>query len=222
MECIVPFPVEGVPGEVDRRHLGGIGLLAGLISRLVALGLHSKSRVRRGGRDECDHHFVADQGLASPILGDVAEEPMLDLVPFAGGWGKMTHGDFQSELAAQLRQTPFPQMTPRAVAASAVGGNEQPRRARVAAMTHFAPPATNTLHGKFGGVMIAADTDPAFVALEIVDPIRDGFAEFLVDEIIDFDFLGLAFGAPLLAAVFIPSHEFFLLRIDTITGCSPC
>src|SRR5258708_6544305 len=215
MECIVPFPVEGMPGEVDRSHLGGIGLLAGLIRRLVALGLHFQPRVRRGGGDECDHHFVADQGLASPILGDVAEKPMLDLVPFTGGWGKMTYGDLQSELATQLRQTPFPQMTPSAVAAPAVGGNEQPRRAWVAATTHFAPPATNTLHGKFGGVMIAADTDPAFVAPEIVDPIRDGFAQFLVDEIIDFDFLGLPFGAPPLAAVFIHSHEFLLLRIDT-------
>ena len=85
VECVVPLTVEGVPGEVDRRHLGGIGLLAGLIGGLVALGLHFQPRVRRGGSDECDHHFVTDQGLASPVLGDVAEEPMLDLVPFTGG-----------------------------------------------------------------------------------------------------------------------------------------
>ena len=108
MECIIPLTVEGVAGEVDGRHLGGIGFFTRLVGGFVALGFHFQSSVRGGSGDQFHDHFVTDQRLASPILRDVAEKPMLDLVPFAGGWGKMTHADFQSEFAAQLRQTPFP------------------------------------------------------------------------------------------------------------------
>ena len=55
---------------------------------------------------------MAYQGLASPVLGDVAEEPVLDFVPFAGGGRKMTHADLKPDFPTQFREAPLPQPTP--------------------------------------------------------------------------------------------------------------
>src|SRR5258708_27311049 len=139
---------------------------------------------------------------------------MLDLVPLAGRWGEMTNADFQAEFAAQLCQTPFPEVATSAIAAAAISRDEEPRGLRVLRAAHFAPPATDTLHGKFGGVMIAADTHPTLVAPKVVNAIRDGFTQLLIDEIIDFDFFGLPFGTPFPATIFVSSHELLFLRVD--------
>ena len=49
------------------------------------------------------------------------------------------------------------------------------------------------------------------VSMEIVDAVRDGFAQFLIDEIIDFDCFGLPLGPPFPAAVFVSSHQLLFL-----------
>jgi hypothetical protein len=42
---------------------------------------HRQTCIARGGNYQFDHRFPADQGLAASVLSDVAERPMLDLVP---------------------------------------------------------------------------------------------------------------------------------------------
>ena len=84
-----------------------------------------QASLSRGGGDKLDDDFMTDQRLAAPILGDVTEEPMLDLVPLARRRRKMTDADLQAGFLAQLRQAPLPKMAARAVAAAAVGRDEQ-------------------------------------------------------------------------------------------------
>jgi hypothetical protein len=49
--------------------------------------------------------------------------------------------------------------------------------------------------------MIDAHADPPLVVTEVVHAIRDGLAEFEFKEVMAFDFLGLALGLPLAAAI---------------------
>ena len=50
---------------------------------------------------------------------------MLDLVPFAGARREMADGDGQTRFVGQLLQFQLPEPQPRAVAAAAVGRDEQ-------------------------------------------------------------------------------------------------
>ena len=47
---------------------------------------------------------MADEWFASPVLGDVAEESVLDLVPFAGARREVAHGDTQPRLISEVLQ----------------------------------------------------------------------------------------------------------------------
>ena len=60
-------------------------------------------------RDQIHHDFMADERPAAPVLGDVAEHPMLDLVPFAGPRRKVAHGDAQPGVVGEPLQRYLPQ-----------------------------------------------------------------------------------------------------------------
>src|SRR6266699_2150192 len=51
------------------------------------------------------------------------------------------------------------QAWPASVAASAVSADEQPARSAVVAFSVQSPPAANTFHGEFGGVMRYSNVD---------------------------------------------------------------
>jgi hypothetical protein len=50
----------------------------------VEPALDGEARTGRRCGDELDDDLMADEGLATPILGDEGKQAMLDLVPFAG------------------------------------------------------------------------------------------------------------------------------------------
>ncbi len=81
---IVPFSVESITIDVDRTHLR-VGDPDGLgITILVEVALHIKPAGRRRGSNELDDDLVADERLATPVLCDECEKPVLYAVPFAG------------------------------------------------------------------------------------------------------------------------------------------
>jgi hypothetical protein len=51
--------------------------------------LDHETGIRGGIANQFDDDFVVDQRQAAPILRNVAEHPMFDLVPFAGARRKM-------------------------------------------------------------------------------------------------------------------------------------
>jgi hypothetical protein len=58
--------------------------------------------------DEIDDDLVADQWLATPVLTDVGEQAMFNLVPFAGARREVTDRDLESCFVGELLQFPFP------------------------------------------------------------------------------------------------------------------
>src|ERR1700716_549041 len=79
-----------------------------------------------GRRDQLDNHPIADEGLGTPVLTDEGEKAVLDFVPLAGAGRQVADHDVEAEFVGQLLQFAFPQPDPRAVAAAAIGGGQQP------------------------------------------------------------------------------------------------
>ena len=80
---------------------------------------------------------------------------------------------------------------------------------------HLLPPASNRLHGEGRGVVIDADAHPAFVAVQIVDAVRNGLAarRRLDQEVVDAHPLGRLRRAPRAAGVLEVPDQFLLLRV---------
>ena len=108
-------PGEVFIGDLDR----------GVIAMGVKRRFHDEARARGGRRNQADDGLMTDQGLAAPVLGDEAKEPMLDLVPFTRAWRKVTDRQRQPHLVGQPLEGPLPETRPMSVAAAAIGRDQQ-------------------------------------------------------------------------------------------------
>ena len=81
MDGVVPFRMERVAADVESFHFGVGDLDALLIGPLIECALYLEPGF--GGRrgDQLDHCGAADEWLGAPVLRDVAEQAVLDLVP---------------------------------------------------------------------------------------------------------------------------------------------
>ena len=80
------------------------------------------------------------QGAAAPVHRDVAEQPVLDFVPFAGAGRQVADVDGEAGLGGESGQFGLPLSGAVAVGAAAVGADQQSVRARVAALADAGPP----------------------------------------------------------------------------------
>ena len=94
--------------------------------------MHVEPCLRCRRCDQLDDDLAADQRLAAPVLGDEGEEPMLDTVPFAGAGWVVSDGDGQSGFVGEGLELAFPQANTNAVAATAIGRDQETGRAGIA------------------------------------------------------------------------------------------
>ena len=110
---------------VESGDLVGIGLLAGRVVPLDKSRPDGKPLLGLGGPDVLEHGFVAGERLSSPVLGDLAEEPVLDGIPLGGAGGVVGDGDAEAEgIAELLLEGALPGSNSVSVAAAAVCENE--------------------------------------------------------------------------------------------------
>src|SRR3954469_4855365 len=84
---VVAHWVELVALDVEACHLLVANLDPLRIAPRVQHAVHCQPARRRGRGNQIHNGRMADERAASPILGDVAEQAMLDLVPLRGsGW----------------------------------------------------------------------------------------------------------------------------------------
>ena len=117
---IVPLAVEFLVRDVDSLHLLVSDLHAFRIEVAVDLAAYLEASFGCRGPYELDNHLVTDQRLAAPILGDEGEQPVLDLVPFAGSGRQVVHNYSQASLVGEPLEFAFPELHAGAVAAAAV------------------------------------------------------------------------------------------------------
>jgi hypothetical protein len=65
---------------------------------------------RLGGRvtGQADDHLVVDEGAPAPVLGDVTEEPVLNLVPLARAWREVAHVHPDARVVREALQFDLP------------------------------------------------------------------------------------------------------------------
>src|ERR1700674_1690737 len=97
---------------------------------------------------------------------------MLNLVPLAGPGRKMTDRDREADLIGKRLQREFPQAQTPAVAAAAVGRDQDPGGGGIELPAFGAPPPANRGYRERPGVVIGADGDKARVATDVVHSIR--------------------------------------------------
>jgi len=68
-------------GDVEAFHLGFAELDAVLIASRVECAFDFQTGGSVGCTDQFDHGEAIEEQATTPVLGDVAERPMLDLVP---------------------------------------------------------------------------------------------------------------------------------------------
>src|SRR5512135_298206 len=136
---VIPLPMECVSSQVDLPHLFLRDLDPRGIDTLIKFACDLQTRLGRRRCNQIDDRLVTDQRLASPVLADEREEPMLDLVPLARPWRQVTHRDLQARLIRQPLQSHLPKVHPRTVAPSTIGGDQQPLGSGVVRLAHRVP-----------------------------------------------------------------------------------
>ena len=117
------------------------------------------------GADGVDDDVVAGQRAAPPGQADLAEQPVLDLVPLAGAGREVADGDLQPGLLRQDGEPGLPGPVPVAVGTAGVAGDQQPGGAGVGVLPGQVPPAADRLHRQRGGVPVGADVHEPGVRL---------------------------------------------------------
>jgi hypothetical protein len=154
--------LEDMPVELAFRVFAG-----------VEHGLDFESGRGRGGLDRGDDDFVAGQWSPAPAVGDLGEEPVLDLVPLRSARRQVAHGDLQAGLERELGQAHLPQPVAVCVAPAGVGGDQQAAGARILARPLSPPPAADGFHCELSGITPGPDVHPPGVRGDIVDAVRD-------------------------------------------------
>ena len=179
----------------------------------VQLRLDEQALLRGRVRAQSHDHFVAHQGTAPPVLGEVREHPLRNFVPLPRPRGKVTHLDGHLQLGGQFMERHFPQATPAPITATAIGGDQQLSGLLRPWAAHFPPPATNRFGSESGRVMINPHTDPPLIFGNVVHPLGERFAQGLIHEVVDADFLWFTLRLPFSPSVLKIAHQFFLFRI---------
>lgn len=131
----------------------------------VGLGVHGQAGASGRGSDEVHDYFVAGQRAPSPVHRDVREQPVFDLVPFAGAGWEVADGDGPADLSGEPCELNLPESDSVAVGAAGVGADQQPLALGVANLTDLVPPAAqrSTANAAVSPSQ-PTDTQPVFAA----------------------------------------------------------
>ena len=138
---------------------------------------------------------------------------MFYLIPLAGARRKMADRQRQPRLVSQALQLPFPKPQAPAIAAAAIGGEEQSPRLPIQAPALGAPPTADRRHRKRARVVVRARVDETGVAPQVVNPIGISARNLGSWKIMPVDLLRRPCLAPLAALILIVADQFLLLRV---------
>jgi len=204
--------------KIISDHIDGCKFYIGNLDSLgvlsfVQFSLDREPRFRFGVGNQVEHHFMANQGFATPVHGDKGKQAVFNLVPFAGSWRVMADSNRNADFIGQSLQLQLPQPDTSTITSTTVCRNKQFFGIGVRFVSNNLPPASNCLYRECRSVMICADTHPTFVGSDIVNSIWVSTTSFF-NKIIDFYFGWISFRAPRLTIVLKATNQFFLLGVN--------
>jgi len=156
---------------------------------------------------------IQDARRELPRSGFV-QHAMFNLVPLAGAGRVVAHIEDQARVVGEGLQRRLPGATSRAIAATAVGRDQQFRGSRVSLAADVLPPGSDGCDGEVGRVVVDAQVHEARVVLDVVDAVRNRLATFGVDEVVDAHGDWLALGVPFATCVLEVADQLLLLGVD--------
>ena len=142
---------------------------------------------------------------------------MLNWVPLGAACWIVTDHDGQAIAVAQLLlQLLFPHPRTAAIAAPTIRQDEQALRLRIGRLSLLFPPAGQCSHSKFWGIGGRSHIDSASIVRQIIDPVRNGFAQSFLREIMHIDIVWLL--PPCLARILEVANQLLLLGINADDG----
>jgi len=88
--------------QIQRSEFRVADLCSGGVAPWVQFGADFQTGFGGGVCDQLDDDFMAYQGSSPPVLGDVAEHAMLDLVPLAGSRREMAYPNRNAQVHSQV------------------------------------------------------------------------------------------------------------------------
>jgi hypothetical protein len=129
----------------------------------------------RGVGDEVDDGLVCFEWSSAPVVGDSGEEPVFDLVPFAGSGWVVADGDVESGCLGQSGEFELPQPGAMSVGSAAVGCDENPAGVGVFFLAQLLPPFVDGGYSEDRRVVVDTDRDPSAVFGQVIDPVGNCF-----------------------------------------------
>ena len=211
---VVPLAMEAIwdQGECVQLCVGNLG--AGGVLARVELRVNPQARRRPRIADPVDDRLERLQRGAAPVLGDMAEEPMLDLVPLARPRRQVTDMDAEPRLIGELLQLHFPGAGAIAIAPARVRGDKEVSGLRIRAAAQALPPVTNRRDGEGGRIVVLAHADPCLVAGHVIDSVGNRFPARVRRKIVDTHLLRPTRRLPFSAPISEVPDQFFLFRVD--------
>ena len=107
--------MELIAGDIEAFHCGVADLDALLVAARVERAFDLQTGL--GGRrpDQLDHGKAIRKRPAAPVLRDVTEQPVLDLVPFRCAGRIVVDADHEPGLVGQLLQFELPEAHTRTI-----------------------------------------------------------------------------------------------------------
>ena len=99
--------MEFIAGDVERGHFGVADFDAFGVGVFVEFAADGETGFRLRRRDQFDDRRSAGQGTPAPVLRDVTEQAMLDLVPFRRAGRIVANADGQPGLVGEFLQFDF-------------------------------------------------------------------------------------------------------------------
>ena len=214
LNSIVPFAMEGISEDVERRQFFISHLESCRVGGAILEGSDGETLLSGGMREQFQHHFKRGKRSGPPVDGNEGKEAMLNRIPFAGGGRIMSHRDRELFLIGQVLQLLLPQSISHSIGTTPVSGDEQLLFVRVELLATSLPPSADALHSKLGRVMVNADVDKAAVVNQIIHPVGDSLAIGEGKKVIHIHLGLLPFGLPLPPMVLKIAQEFLLLTVD--------
>ena len=197
-------------GELNRFEFGLRDFESRRVGFLEMRGGDFQTGLSGRTADETQQDQQRAQDLPGPGHGDLAEQPMLNRIPFRSAGRIVTDRDLQPALVREVLQAFL--VPPRAgrVTAAGIGFDHQARGLPVMRLAQ-SPPVANRIDGQVGGVAGRGHAHVSLVAFRIVDAVRCCAADRIRRKVVIVDLRGLL--APRLAGVFELADEFFFLRV---------